>query len=47
MSKLTHLNEENLFEAEFSEVQTENSGLPTYLFEEIEEELSNFILNEF
>ena len=46
MSKLTHLNEENLFEDEFSEVQMENSRLPTYIFEEIEEELSNLIVNE-
>ena len=42
MSKLANLNKENLFEMEFTEIKTENSGLPTYLFEEIETELSNF-----
>ena len=46
MSKLANLNEENLFEMEFKEIKTENSGLPTYLFEEIETELSNFITDE-
>ena len=46
MSKLVHLNKENLFEAEFSEIQTENRILPTYLFEEIEQELSNLIVSE-
>lgn len=46
MSKLAHLNKENLFEAEFSEIQTENRILPTYLFEEIEQELSNLIVSE-
>ena len=36
----------NLFEMEFSEVKTENSRLPTYLFEEIELELTNIIIDE-
>ena len=40
MSKLAKLNEENLFEMDFSEIITENSGLPTYLFEEIESKLT-------
>ena len=43
MSKLAKLNEENLFEMDFSEIKTENSGLPTYLFEVIESELTNLI----
>ena len=46
MSKLAKLNEQNLFEMEFSEVKTENSKLPTYLFEEIELELTNIIIDE-
>ena len=46
MSKLAKLNEQNLFEMEFSEVKTENSRLPTYLFEEIESELTNIIIDE-
>ena len=46
MSKLAKLNEQNLFEMEFSEVKTENSRLPTYLFEEIELELTNIIIDE-
>ena len=46
MSKLAKLNEKNLFEMEFSEVKTENSRLPTYLFEEIELELTNIIIDE-
>ena len=46
MSKLANLNEENLFEMEFSEIKTENSGLSTNLFEEIETELSNLIIDE-
>ena len=46
MSKLAKLNEENLFEMDFSEIKTENSGLPTYLFEEIESELTNLIIDE-
>ena len=43
MSKLAKLNEENLFGME---VKTENSELPTYLFEEIEQELTSFIIEE-
>ena len=43
MSKLALLNEENLFEMDFAETKTENSGFPTYLFEEIESELTNLI----
>ena len=46
MSKLVKLNEQNLFEMDFSEVKTENSKLPTYLFEEIESELTNLIIDE-
>ena len=46
MSKLAKLNEENLFEMDFSEIKTENSGLPTYLFEEIETELTNLVIDE-
>ena len=40
MSKLAKLNEENLFEMDFSEIKTGNSRLPTYLFKEIETELT-------
>ena len=43
MSKLALLNEENLFKMDFAETKTENSGFPTYLFEEIESELTNLI----
>ena len=46
MSKLAKLSKENLFEMDFSEVKTENSGLPTYLFEETETELINLIIDE-
>ena len=46
MSKPAKLNENNLFEMEFSEVKTENSELPTYLFEEIESELTSIIIYE-
>ena len=46
MSKLALLNEENLFEMDFAETKTENSRLPTYLFEEIESELTNLIIDE-
>ena len=46
MSKLVKLNEQNLFEMDFSEVKTENIKLPTYLFEEIESELTNLIIDE-
>ena len=43
MSKLAKLNEENLFGLE---VKTENSELPTYLFEEIEQELTSLIIEK-
>ena len=43
MSKLVELNEENLFGLE---MKTENSQLPTYLFEEIESELTGVIIDE-
>ena len=43
MSKLVELNEENIFGLE---VKTENSQLPTYLFEEIESELTGVIIDE-
>ena len=43
MSKLAKLNEENLFGLE---VKTENSKLPTYLFEEIEQELTSLTIEE-
>ena len=46
MSKLALLNEENLFEMDFAETKTENSRLPTYLFEEIESELTNLTIDE-
>ena len=37
---------ENLFDIEFAELKTENSKLPTYLFEEIESKLTNIIIDE-
>ena len=43
MSKLVELNEENLFGLE---MKTENSQLPTYIFEEIESELTGIIIDE-
>ena len=46
MSRLAKLNEENLFGMDFNEVKTENSKLPTYLFEEIESELTSTIIDE-
>ena len=42
MSKLAHLNEENLFETEIKEQQDQ---LPISLFQEIEAELCNHILH--
>lgn len=45
MSKLTTLNEENLFEFDFSENKTENEQLPITLFEEIESELCDFVFH--
>ena len=46
MSKLAKMNPENLFDIEFTELKTENSKLPTYLFEEIESELTNIVIEE-
>ena len=46
MSKLAKTNPENLFNIEFTELKTENSKLPTYLFKEIESELINIIIDE-
>ena len=46
MSKLAKMNPENLFDIEFTELKTENSKLPTYLFEEIKLELTNIIIDE-
>ena len=40
------MNPENLFDIEFTELKTENSKLPTYLFEEIKSELTNIIIDE-
>ena len=46
MPKLAELDEENLFGMDFTEVKTENSELPIYLFEEIESELTIIIIDE-
>ena len=46
MSKLAKMNPENLFDIEFTELKTENSKLPTYLFQEIKSELTNIIIDE-
>ena len=46
MSKLAKMNPENLFDIEFTELKTENSKLPTYLFEVIKSELTNIIIDE-
>ena len=46
MSKLAKMNPENLFDIKFTELKKENSKLPTYLFEEIESELTNIITDE-
>ena len=46
MSKLAKMNPENLFDIEFTELKTENSKLPAYLFEEIKSELTNIIIDE-
>ena len=46
MSKLAKIDAENLFGMDFTEIETENSKLPTYLFEEIESELTNLIIDE-
>ena len=37
---------ENLFDIEFADLKTENSKLPTHLFEEMESKLTNIILDE-
>ena len=46
MSKLAKMDPENHFDVEFAELKMENSKLPTYLFEEIESELTNIIIDE-
>ena len=43
MSKLAQFDEKNLFGLD---VKTENNELPTYLFEEIEQELTSIITDE-
>ena len=44
MSQLANADPENLIEIETDEFETENSKLPTYLFEELESELTNKII---
>ena len=46
MSKLANVDTENLIDIEIDEFETENSKLPTYLFEEWESELTNIIIVE-
>ena len=46
MSKLANVDPENLIEIETDEFETENSKLPTYLFKELESELTNIIIVE-
>ena len=46
MSKLANVDTENLIDIEIDEFETENSKLPTYLFEELESELTNIIIVE-
>ena len=46
MSKLANVDPENLIDIEIDEFETENSKLPTYLFEEWESELTNIIIVE-
>ena len=46
MSKLANVDPENLIEIEIDEIETENSKLQTYLFEELESELTNIIIVE-
>ena len=46
MSKLANVDPENLIEIEIDEIETENSKLLTYLFEELESELTNIIIVE-
>ena len=40
MSRLANVDPENLIEIEIDEIETENSKLITYLFEELESELT-------
>ena len=44
ISQLLNADLENLMEIETDEFETENSKLPTYLFEELESELTNKII---
>ena len=44
MSQLANADPENLIEIETDEFETGNSKLPTYLFEELESELTNKII---
>lgn len=44
MSKLAIVDPENLIEIETDEFETENSKLLTYLFKELESELTNIIV---
>ena len=46
MSKLANVDPENVIDIEIDEFETENSKLPTYLFEEWESELTNIIIVE-
>ena len=46
MSKLANVDTENLIDIEIDEFETENSKFPTYLFEELESELTNIIIVE-
>ena len=46
MSKLANVDTENLIDIEIDKFETENSKLPTYLFEELESELTNIIIVE-
>ena len=46
MSKLANVDTENLIDIEIDIFETENSKLPTYLFEELESELTNIIIVE-
>ena len=41
MSKLANMDPENLIDIKTDELEIENSKLPTYLFEELESELTN------
>ena len=46
ISQLANADPENLIEIETDEFETENSKLPTYIFEELESELTNIIIVE-